>query len=174
MDHDHIFLGKGHEQNHRRTAYVMVLCAASMIIEIICGVAFGSLALIADGVHMGTHVIAFSITWFAYKYSAQHKDDNRFVFGTGKVGELAAYTCAIILIVISLVILYTAIERLIYPSPIRYLEAIPIGGVGLGVNILSGILLMGICSSNPEDIENGHGHSHGHAQHEYEYEDKGK
>lgn len=121
--------------------------------------------LVADGVHMGTHVIAFAVAGFAYWYSAKHSNDPRFVFGTGKVGELAGFTCALILIGISLLILYSAIDRLINPSRIKYLEALPIAGVGLTVNVLSGIILMGLCESSNSN--------HFHSHHQYQFEDKG-
>lgn len=83
----------------------------------------------------------------AYSYARKHADSTHFVFGTGKVGELAAYTSAIILICIALIILYDGIDRLIHPTQVQYGIAIPIAFVGLSVNVLSGILLTATCSS---------------------------
>lgn len=146
-----------------------------MIVEITCGVYFGSLALVADGIHMSTHAIAFFITASAYSYSRHYAKDPRFVFGTGKVGELAAYTSAILLNVIALYILYEGISRFVKPVELNYLQALPVAFVGLSVNIGSGLLLGCSCSSEPngEDLGHhahghGHGHSHGHVQEIYE------
>lgn len=164
MEHSHNFLGEGHEDKEWRTWMVIALCTASMVIEIICGVAFGSLALVADGVHMGTHVLAFFITASAYSYARIHADDPSFVFGTGKVGELASFTCAIILVVVSLVIVYEGIYELIYPVELDFKPALAVSFVGLTVNILSGMLLILPCGKGDEDgHQMGHNHSHGHS-----------
>jgi len=112
-----------------------------MIVEITCGLMFGSLALVADGIHMSTHAIAFFITAFAYSYSRKHANSPSYVFGTGKVGELAAYTSALILIGISLYILYDGINRFVYPEDIIFEKALPVAFVGLSVNIASGFIL---------------------------------
>ena len=154
--HENAFLSDENEGNELKTWVVMFLCTCSMIIEIVCGVLFGSLALVADGIHMGTHVIAFFISAAAYSFARKHSDDEKFVFGTGKVGELAAFTSAILLIVISLVIMYEGVERLIYPEELHYMEALPIAFIGLAVNILSGLVLMGVfdfvlCCGTPKN-----------------------
>jgi len=112
-----------------------------MVIEITCGVQFGSLALVADGIHMSTHALAFLITAVAYSYSRKHADDPMYVFGTGKVGDLAAYSSAIILIGIAVYIMYDGIYRFVYPEEIEFEKALIVSFVGLTVNIASGLIL---------------------------------
>ena len=157
MGHGHVFLGAGHAKNERKTWTVIVLCSVMMIAEIIGGKLFGSLALVADGLHMSTHASALLIAALAYTYARKHANDPRFVFGTGKLGDLAGFTSAIILAMIALLIGYEAIVRLMSPVPIHFAEAIPIAVVGLLVNLLSGWLLSG-------DDHHGHSHGHGHDQ----------
>lgn len=136
--HDHVFLGEGHDKNARKTWSVIALCSTMMIAEIVGGRLFGSLALVADGLHMSTHASAMLIAALAYTYARKHANDPRFVFGTGKLGDLAGFTSAIILAMIALLIGYEAIARLLSPVPIHFREAIPIAAVGLVVNIVSG------------------------------------
>ena len=159
--HDHIFLGAAHEQNERRTWMVIALCAAMMVAEIVGGSLFGSLALIADGLHMSTHAGAMLIAAFAYTYARKHANDPRFVFGTGKLGDLAGFTSAIVLAMIALLIGYEAVARLLAPVPIHFDEAIPIAVAGLLVNIASVWLLSG----DHHGHSHGHGHGHGHGHH---------
>lgn len=156
--HDHIFLGEGHDKNERKTWAVIVLCSAMMIAEIVGGSMFGSLALVADGLHMSTHAGAMLIAALAYTYARKHANDPRFVFGTGKLGDLAGFTSAIILAMIALLIGYEAVVRLLAPVPIHFTEAIPIAVVGLLVNVVSAWLLSG-----GEHHGHSHGHDHGHA-----------
>jgi cation diffusion facilitator family transporter len=151
LTHDHVFLGRGHQKNERKTWAVIVLCAAMMILEIIGGSLFGSLALIADGLHMSTHASAMLIAALAYRYARKHANDRRFVFGTGKLGDLAGFTSAVILAMIALLIGYEAVMRFLSPVSIRFAEAIPIAVLGLAVNLVSAWLLSGA----------DHGHSHG-------------
>src|SRR5580658_9581573 len=154
--HDHIFLGAGHEKNERKTWAVIALCSAMMLIEIVGGSMFGSLALIADGLHMSTHAGAMLIAALAYTYARRHATDTRFVFGTGKLGDLAGFSSAIVLAMVALLIGYEAVSRFLSPVPIHFREAIPIAVVGLFVNIVSAWLLSG-------GDHHGHGHGHGHA-----------
>src|SRR6202171_473478 len=154
--HDHIFLGAGHEQNERKTWAVIALCSAMMLVEIVGGSLFGSLALIADGLHMSTHAAALFIAAMAYTYARRRASDARFAFGTGKFGDLAGFSSAIILAMIALLIGYEAISRLLAPIHIDFDQAIPIAAVGLLVNIVSAWLLSG---------GDHHGHSHGHPGH---------
>ena len=133
--HDHIFLGAAHEQNERRTWMVIGLCSAMMVAEIVGGTLFGSLALVADGLHMSTHAGAMLIAALAYTYARRHADDPRFVFGTGKLGDLAGFTSAIVLAMIAILIGYEAVARLLAPVPIHFGEAIPIAVLGLAVNL---------------------------------------
>ncbi|MCA8453915.1 CDF family Co(II)/Ni(II) efflux transporter DmeF [Burkholderia multivorans] len=161
--HDHIFLGAAHERNERRTWAVIALCAAMMVAEIVGGSLFGSLALVADGLHMSTHAGAMLIAALAYTYARRHARDPRFVFGTGKLGDLAGFTSAIVLAMIALLIGYEAVVRLLAPVPIHFGEAIPIAVVGLIVNIVSAWLLSG-------DHHHGHDH-HGHHHHHHHEHD---
>src|ERR1700709_2720057 len=124
--HDHVFLGEGHEKAERRTWAVIMLCSVMMIAEIIGGALFGSLALIADGLHMSTHAGALLLAALAYTYARKYANDRNFTFGTGKFGDLAAYSSAIVLAMIALLIGYEAISRLLNPIPISFTEAIPI------------------------------------------------
>ncbi len=156
--HSHVFLGTGHEQNERKTWGVIALCGVMMVVEIIGGSLFGSLALVADGLHMSTHAGAMLIAALAYTYARRHADDARFVFGTGKLGDLAGYSSAIVLAMIALLIGYEAVSRFLSPVPIHFREAIPIAVVGLFVNILSAWLLSG---------GDHHGHGHGQPGHEH-------
>jgi cation diffusion facilitator family transporter len=157
MGHDHIFLGAGHEKNERKTWAVIVLCGVMMVVEIAGGSLFGSLALVADGLHMSTHASAMLIAALAYSYARKHAGDGRFVFGTGKLGDLAGFTSAVILAMIALLIGYEAIARFLAPVPIQFGEAIPIAVLGLLVNIASAWLLSG-------GDHHGHSHGHGHAE----------
>lgn len=150
--HEHIFLGAAHAKNERKTWAVIVLCSVMMLVEIVGGNLFGSLALVADGLHMSTHASAMLIAALAYSYARKHARDRRFVFGTGKLGDLAGFTSAIILAMIALLIGYEAIARFLAPVPIHFGEAIPIAVVGLLVNIASAWLLSG------DDHPHGHGH----------------
>jgi len=150
--HEHVFLGRGHQKNERKTWAVIGLCSAMMLVEIVGGSLFGSLALVADGLHMSTHASAMLIAALAYMYARKHANDRRFVFGTGKLGDLAGFTSAIILAMIALLIGYEAVVRFLAPVAIHFSEAIPIAVVGLAVNIVSAWLLSGA----------DHGHSHGH------------
>ncbi len=158
--HSHIFLGEGHERSERRTWAVIWLCAAMMLAEIVGGWLFGSIALIADGLHMSTHAGALMLAALAYSFARRYADDPRFTFGTGKLGDLAGFTSAIILAMIALLIGYEAVSRLFAPVPIRFAEAIPIAFLGLAVNIASAWLLSG--GEHPGH-SHGHGHSHGPA-----------
>lgn len=154
--HSHVFLGEGHGHAERRTWGVIWLCGAMMAIEIVGGMLFGSIALVADGLHMSTHAGALLLAALAYRYARRHATDARFTFGTGKLGDLAGFTSAIVLAMISLLIGWEALGRLLYPVPIAFNEAIPIACLGLAVNIVSAWLLSG------GDHDHGHGHNHGH------------
>src|SRR6202035_5901322 len=104
--HSHIFLGAGHETSERKTWVVIWLCGAMMIAEIVGGILFGSIALVADGLHMSTHAGALLLAALAYSYSRKHVSDGRFTFGTGKLGDLAGFSSAIVLAMIALLIGY--------------------------------------------------------------------
>ena len=158
--HSHIYLGEGHDRAERRSWAVIWLCSAMMALEIGGGIMFGSIALVADGLHMSTHASALLLAALAYRYARKHAHDTRFTFGTGKLGDLAGFTSAIALAMIALLIGYEAISRLFAPVPIHFREAIPIAVLGLLVNIASVWLLSG---GEHHGHEHSHGHSHGPA-----------
>jgi cation diffusion facilitator family transporter len=163
--HTHVFLGEGHEQNERRTWMVIALCSFMMVAEIVGGLLFGSIALVADGLHMSTHASALLLAALAYRFARRHANDARFSFGTGKLGDLAGFSSAIILAMIALLIGYEALTRFIWPVPIHYGEAIPIAVLGLIVNVVSVLLLSGGAH------DHGHGHSHGHSHAGHDHDD---
>ena len=152
--HSHVFLGEGHEKSERKTWAVIWLCGAMMIAEIVGGLLFGSIALVADGLHMSTHAGALLLAALAYTYARKFADDPRFSFGTGKLGDLAGFTSAVILAMIALLIGYESASRFFAPVPIHFAQAIPIACLGLAVNVASAWLLSG--------GGHHHGHSHGH------------
>ena len=150
LRHDHVFLGADHSRNERKTWGVIALCSAMMVAEITGGLLFGSMALLADGLHMSTHAGALLIAALAYTYARRHSRDERFTFGTGKLGELAGYTSALVLAMIALLIGYESVLRLFHPVVISFNQALPIAGVGLGVNVLSAWLLR----DDPDHLHN--------------------
>jgi cation diffusion facilitator family transporter len=156
--HSHIFLGENHERSEKRTFAVIWLCAAMMAAEIVGGLLFGSIALVADGLHMSTHAGALLLAALAYRYARRHADDRRFTFGAGKVGDLAGFASAIVLAMIAILIGYEAIGRFFSPVPINFAEAIPIAVLGLLVNLAS-VWLLGA----GYDHGHVHGHSHPHS-----------
>lgn len=172
FQHDHVFLGRHHARNERKTWGVIALCTAMMAAEIGGGVLFGSMALIADGLHMSTHAGALLIAALAYTYARRHALDRRFAFGTGKLGELAAYSSALILGMIALLIGYESVSRLIHPVQISFNQAIPIAVLGLGVNLLSAWLLRDD-HEHTHDHDHAHGHAHDHAHDHHHEEERG-
>jgi cation diffusion facilitator family transporter len=174
--HEHVFLGADHERNERRSWAVVTLCGAMMAAEIVGGMLSGSMALIADGLHMSTHAGALVIAAAAYAYARRHARDERFAFGTGKLGELAAFSSAIVLAMIALLIGYESVLRLVHPVRIAFHEAIPIAALGLGVNLVSAWLLRDEHEHEHGDHEHGdhehrHGHPHAAAGHHHGHED---
>ena len=142
----------------RRTQIVLGLTAVTMLAEIIAGTVFGSMALLADGWHMGTHVAAFFITLFAYRYARRNALNPAYSFGTGKVNVLAGFASAVVLGVVALFILLESVTRFFEPQAIQFGEAILVAGIGLAVNLLSAVLLK-------DDHHHHHGHHHGHGHH---------
>ena len=166
--HSHVFLGPDHARAERRTWAVIILCTAMMIAEIVGGALFGSLALIADGLHMSTHAGALLLAALAYTFARKYSADPNFTFGTGKFGDLAGYSSAIVLAMIALLIGYEAVSRFLAPVPIAFNEAIPIAALGLLVNIASAWLLAG-----GHHHDHGQSHSHGHShEHGHEHDDE--
>jgi cation diffusion facilitator family transporter len=161
--HSHTFLGEGHEKSERRTWAVIWLCGVMMVAEIVGGLLFGSIALVADGLHMSTHAGALLLAALAYTYARKHADNPNFTFSTGKLGDLAGFTSAIILAMIALLIAYESVIRIFEPVAIHFQEAIPIACLGLAVNIASAWLL----SSGGHH----HGHSHGRAHEGHDHKE---
>lgn len=163
--HPHVFLGEKHEQNERKTWFVIALTTLMMIAEITGGNLLGSMALVADGWHMSTHAGALAISAFAYTYARRHKHDTRFAFGTGKLGDLAGFTSAIILAMIALLIITQSINRIITPVPIIFGEAIVIACLSLTVNIAS-VWLLHDKDHHTHDHHHEHNHDHAHHHHD--------
>lgn len=162
--HSHVFLGRRHDENERRTWFVVALTAVMMVAEIVGGTIFGSMALVADGWHMSTHAGALAISALAYRFARRHAQDERFGFGTGKLGELAGYSSAIILAMIALLIGYESAVRLLNPVSIGFDQAIAIAVLGLAVNLASAWLLRD---------RHGHGqHSDHHDHHDLDDQDQ--
>lgn len=151
--HTHDFVSHNHK-GEKRTFYVLVLTLVTMIVEISAGTLFGSMALLADGWHMGTHAAAFCITLFAYRYAKQHANSKRFSFGTGKVSVLGGFTSAIALGMVALMMMVESVHRLFNPESIQFNEAILVAVIGLVVNLASMLLLQ-------DQHHHGHDHHHG-------------
>lgn len=155
--HQHNF-SSHNSQGEKRTFYVLLLTVVTMVVEIVAGTIYGSMALLADGWHMGTHAAAFGITLFAYRYAKKHAESERFSFGTGKVSVLGGYTSAIALGIVSLLMLVESVHRLFNPQAIQFNEAIIVACIGLTVNVVSMFLL----GDHHHDHGHEHGHDHGH------------
>jgi cation diffusion facilitator family transporter len=153
-----VFLGSRHGHHERRTWFVVALTSAMMVGEIIVGWFSGSMALLADGWHMATHAAALGIAALAYLFARRQARNAHFTFGTGKFGDLAAFSSAIILMMIAAQVGYESVVRLFHPVPIFYGEAIAVAVLGLAVNLLSAWLLR-----DDHDHHHGHDHPHDHA-----------
>jgi len=158
--HSHDF-HVSNETGERRTQYVLMLTAITMIAEIIAGSVYGSMALLADGWHMGTHVAAFLIALFAYRYARKHSNNPAYAFGTGKVNVLGGFASAVALAVVALVMLVESLQRLFEPQAIHFNEAIAVAGIGLSVNVISALLLSGD-HAPAHHHDHAHHHSHDH------------
>ncbi|MCG8336565.1 MAG: CDF family Co(II)/Ni(II) efflux transporter DmeF [Proteobacteria bacterium] len=150
------------ENNERITLLVVIITLTTMIAEITAGILSGSMALLSDGIHMGTHALALFITLAAYVFARKHSQSPHFSFGTGKVGVLAGYTNAILLILAGLAMAYESVERLISPVHIRFNEAIVVAMIGLIVNIGCAIIL------GHGNNDHGHNHSRNHNHHNHD------
>lgn len=158
--HDHVFLGGDHERNERRTWIVIAITATMMVVEIAAGSIYGSMALVADGWHMSTHAAAMLITALAYMFARKNAHNPRFTFGTGKLGDLAAFASAIVLALVALMIVWESVVRLYNPVVIDFPQAIGVAALGLAVNLLSAWLLR----EDHQHHDRGH-HGHGHHAH---------
>jgi cation diffusion facilitator family transporter len=162
--HSHVFLGAHHDRHEFRTWCVVALTFAMMLAEVVGGTMFGSMAVVADGWHMSTHAGALGIAAFAYRFARRHARDPRFSFGTGKLGELAAFASAVILALIALLIAYEAVTRLSAPVTIDFKEAIALAALGLCVNLASAWLLF-----DRHKHHHDHPHEHHHHDHHHHY-----
>lgn len=160
LTHDHVFLGHAHDQNARRTLWVVALTALMMVAEIGAGLVFNSMALLADGFHMATHAGALGVAALAYAYAKKHANSRRYSFGTGKVGDLAGFASAMALGLVALGIAAESAQRLFNPQTVAFGEATVIAAVGLLVNLASAWLL-------GAHHHHGHGHGHGHHSHDH-------
>jgi len=151
---DHIFLGAGHSRAETRARLAAILTAVFMVVEIVCGIAYGSMALLADGVHMATHVGALGLAAGAYWLARRHAGNTRFTFGSGKFGDLAAFASAIVLGLTALAVAGESVQRLITPGDVRYGDALLIAIIGLLVNLVTAVIL--------KDSHHGHDHGHSH------------
>jgi cation diffusion facilitator family transporter len=165
-EHEHVFLGDNHGRNERRVWLVIVLTVSMMVIEIAAGTVYGSMALVADGLHMSTHAAAMLIAAGAYYFARKHAGNRRFTFGTGKLGDLAGFASAVILALIALFIGYESFLRLANPIEISFAQAIGVAVVGLVVNLASAWLL-----KDDHSHHHGHhyGHHHGHGHHDHDH-----
>jgi cation diffusion facilitator family transporter len=157
---DHGFGQDRKRPGESRTILVIVLTAAMMGVEIAAGIAFGSMVLLADGLHMGSHAVALGVTAFAYVYARRHARDPRFSFGTGKVNALGGFTGAVLLAVFSLIMAAESVGRLIHPVAINFDHAILVAVAGLAVNGVSIAILGGHGAHIGEDKSHAH-HDHG-------------
>jgi len=157
--HDHVFLGAGHARAESRARLATLITAGFMVVEIVCGLLFGSMALLADGFHMATHVGALGLAAGAYWLARRHAKDTRFTFGSGKFGDLAAFASAIVLGLIAFGVAFESVQRLISPVPVHYGNALAIAALGLLVNIASAFIL--------KDDSHAHAHGHAHAAHDH-------
>src|SRR3954447_20112406 len=152
---DHVFLGHGHARAETKAKWAAIVTAVFMVVEIVAGLAYHSMALLADGAHMATHVGALGLAAGAYWLARRHSGSGRFTFGSGKFGDLAAFASAILLGVTALAVAVESVQRIVTPVTVRYGDALLIACIGLVVNLVSAFILK-------DDHGHGHGHAHGH------------
>ncbi|MCW8956182.1 MAG: CDF family Co(II)/Ni(II) efflux transporter DmeF [Gammaproteobacteria bacterium] len=155
LNHSHSFGQEQKREGEIRTLIVIAITAVMMVIEIVAGLIYGSMALYADGLHMASHTVALGITAFAYIYARSYAHDERYSFGTGKVNSLGGFAGAILLAVFALMMAWESVNRLINPVDIAYNQAILVAVIGLLVNGASMMIL---------------GHRHHHHDHHHEHE----
>ncbi|HET6526436.1 CDF family Co(II)/Ni(II) efflux transporter DmeF [Sphingopyxis sp.] len=160
--HLHDFLGASHDENAKRTLWVVALTSVMMVAEIAAGYWTGSMALLADGFHMATHAGALGLAALAYRYAKQHRHDPRYSFGTGKVGDLTGFASALILGIFAIGIAVESFLRLIDPVRVDFASATLVAVLGLAVNVVSALLLMGGHHHHGHGHDHDHGHHHGH------------
>lgn len=159
LKHSHDF-GDINRANEKKTLYVIILTAITMCAEITTGALTGSMALLADGWHMGTHALALGITFFAYVMARRYRNSKKYTFGTGKFGILAGYTSALFLGFTALYMIWESVSRIIHPVQISFNEAILVSVIGLLVNISCVWMLHG--NEHHHDHDHQHEHNHDH------------
>jgi len=164
--HTHIFGQDKIRSGEQRTLAVIIITSLMMVVEIVSGLAYGSMALFADGIHMGSHMVGLGISFLAYIYARKHAHDQEFSFGTGKVNALAGYSSAIFLVIIALFMGYESVNRFIHPVTIEYNQAILVAVIGLVVNGASMLILGEKEHTHTQSAEPDHAHDH--ADHERE------
>lgn len=165
-EHSHSFGLDRPSRGERRTRLVVLLTASFMVVEIAAGLVYGSMALLADGLHMGSHALALGIAVAAYVYARRHADDERFSFGTGKVNALGGFTGALLLAVFAGLMAWESIDRFLDPVAIVFDQAIAVAVVGLLVNGAS-VAILGLHRHGHEGHDHGHHHAHDHLDHEH-------
>ena len=160
LGHSHNFGQDKARAGEQRTVLVIVITAVMMVVEIAAGMAFGSMALLADGLHMGPHTAALGLAAFAYVYARRHAGDDRYSFGTGKVNALAGFTGAILLAGFAVVMLVESAERFLNPVAIVFNQAIFVAIAGFVVNGISMVILGGHHEQEGHDHQDHHDHGH--------------
>lgn len=158
--HDHVF-DSGNATAERGTRLVVWITAAMMVVEILAGWRFNSMALLADGWHMSSHAVAIGVSAMAYAAARRYARDARFAFGTWKIEILGGFASAVFLLVVAVLMVFASVERILSPQPIHYLEAIVIAVIGLLVNLLCAWIL-GAAHRHEHDHAHGHDHRHDH------------
>ena len=158
--HDHIFGQDAPKSGERRTQVVIGITAVMMVVEIAAGMLSGSMALLADGLHMASHASALTVSALAYYYTRRHARDERFNFGTGKINSLAGFASAVLLVGFALVMAWESVGRIAHPIGIWFNQAILVAVLGLGVN--------GACLL----ILKGHDHEHTHEEEDHHHDHK--
>ncbi len=159
---DHVFLGESHSSAEARAKWAAIVTAVFMVVEIACGFAYHSMALLADGAHMATHVGALGLAAGAYWLARRHSGSGRFTFGSGKFGDLAAFSSAIILGITALAVAVESVQRIVTPGPVQYGDALLIACIGLAVNLVSALIL-----------KDNHSHGHSHDGHDHSHAGSG-
>jgi cation diffusion facilitator family transporter len=165
--HEHTFGQEQVSAGERRTLWVALMTAVFMVVEVAAGLSYGSMALLADGLHMGSHAVALGIAVAAYVYARRRAGDERFSFGTGKVNALGGFTGALLLAVFASLMAWESVDRFLHPVAIVFDHAIAVAVLGLLVNGLS-VGILGVHSHSHGESEDGHGHGHGHGHAEQE------
>ena len=161
--HNHSFGQEIPRAGERRTLLVIAITTITMIVEIVAGIAYGSMALLADGLHMASHTVALGIAAFAYIYARKHAHDERYSFGTGKVNVLGGFTGAVLLALFATFMAWESVGRLLFPVEILFDRAIVVAVLGLVVNGASLFILGRRQDDESHSHDHGHGHSHSHA-----------